>query len=300
VGPLLALAVATLIPPPSAAAQDAAPSPDSVEARGGAGFFIPLGSLFVPGLGQYLHGATGPGLAFTGTGIAGFAINQQAGGEVDTTLPRDGEEQLATSGALLFAGAGLVSAYDAFRRGLPGLQREGKYEFLTSHASTGDLFTAPFDPKFLGRWTTWVELAYTGAITAIVLSDREEGVEYEPLKARDVAFTTGLSLYAGIGEEALFRGWLLPLFHQSLGERFWVANGVQALLFGAGHVGTASEYAAVIGGWALYEGWLTRRNDWSIRESIFHHFWYDVAVVTAEFVTDQREPVTLVFPTIRF
>jgi hypothetical protein len=33
---------------------------------------------------------------------------------------------------------------------------------------------------------------------------------------------------------------------------------------------------------------LTRRNGWSIRESIFHHFWYDVLVASATLLADER------------
>ena len=302
IGVQLVLVVITLAPAPwGAAAQDATPDTTLRVARRGSQFLIPMGSMLAPGLGQYIHGAWGPGLAMTGSALAGFALYGAKGGELlDDGLPRDADDQLGVSGALLATGSAELSAYDAFRRAVPDLQREGKYGFLTGQDATGDLFTAPFDPRFLRRWTTWVDLAETAVIVGVILSEREEGVVYEPLKARDMGFATVLSLSAGIGEEALFRGWLLPLFHETFGERFWLANGLQALLFGAGHIGSASEFAAVIGAGALYEGWLTRRNDWSIRESIFHHFWYDVAVVTAEFLTDERSPVTLVFPTIRF
>jgi membrane protease YdiL (CAAX protease family) len=179
------------------------------------------------------------------------------------------------------------------------LRREGKYRFATRHASTGSLLTAPLDPEFLLRWTTWIELAYTGAIVALVLGER--GVAYEPFKARDGAFAGVLSYSAGVGEEALFRGRLMPLSHQSMRERFWLANGIQAVIFGGLHIPDAKGYAAVIAAWAFYEGWLTRRSGWSVRESIFHHFWYDVLIVTATFLVDEHAPgLVIAFPTVRF
>lgn len=263
----------------------------------GAELLIPLSGLLVPGAGQYIHGAWGPGLGYTASAVGGYALYAREERGLDTRhLPRDGDGQLATSGLFLASGASYLSAYDAFARGIRDLQREGKYRFLTGHAPVGDLLTAPFDPAFLGRWTTWAHLAWTGVIVAVVLDDREPGVAYRPLVARDVGFATALSLSAGIGEEAAFRGWLLPLLHQNTAERFWLSNALQAALFGAGHIGGAGRYSALIGGWALYEGWLTRRNGWSVRESIFHHFWYDLAVVTATFLTDRRVAVALSFP----
>ena len=54
--------------------------------------------------------------------------------------------------------------------------------------------------------------------------------------------------------------------------KFAVSNAAQAWLFSRLHLGQAGPFALVIGAWAFYEGWLTKRNRWSIRESIFHHF----------------------------
>jgi membrane protease YdiL (CAAX protease family) len=285
-------------------AQDVPRAADSTaRARGGAQFLIPLGSLFVPGLGQYIHGAPVTGAAFTATAVGGYALYFTGDTAVvrEVDLPRHAEGQQAFIGLQLAGGAGGVSAYDAFRRALPALRRDGKYGFVTSPAATGALLTAPFDPEFLTRWTTWIELAYTGALAFIVLNERDPGVAYEPYKARDAAFLTGVSLTAGVGEEAMFRGWLLPVLHQNTGGRFWLSNGIQAAVFGGLHLPQAKEFAAVIAAWAVYEGWLTRRNGWDIRESIFHHFWYDAIVGTAIFLADERGPGLVVrFPTISF
>lgn len=273
----------------------------TIAARSGSQFTIPLASLIVPGIGQYVSGAPLAGAAFTATAVAGLAAGWGADADVVTDLPRGPSNQRAYVGLQTVFTAGALSAWDVFHRAIPALQAEGKYRFLPNQRETvGDLFTAPFDLRFLKRWTTWVDLAWTGAITALVLSNREEGVAYEPYRARDAAFAGVVSFNAGVGEEALFRGWLLPLLYQTTGNRFWLANTIQSGLFGAGHVGQAGPFALAIAGWAVYEGWLTRHNDWSIRESVFHHFWYDVMVVTATFLSDEQEVVQLRFPTISF
>jgi membrane protease YdiL (CAAX protease family) len=276
----------------------------SGEARRGSEFLTPLGSWFLPGLGQYIERAPLAGVAYSATALAGMAVSLSAG-DVGWSgadpLPRDAGDQFAFQGMHVQQTAGFLSGWDAFSRAVPALQAQGRYDFLTTPESVGDLLTAPFDVRFLSRPTTWLHLAYTGVITAIVLGERNPGTEYEPFHPRDAAFLTAMSFNAGVGEEAAFRGWLMPVLYQNSGQRFWLSNTVQAGIFGGLHAATAREFAAVIGGWALYEGWLTRRNDWSIRESIFHHFWYDVAVVTAILLADERAgPMQLTFPTIRF
>lgn len=287
----------------SVAAPDTASVGAPDKAPRGAQFLIPLGSVLVPGLGQYLHGEPLTGAAYTGAALTGLLVAANVGASTANAVdfPRAGRDQLAAEAAHVYQTAGFLSAWDAFHRAIPALQREGKYEFLTTREDLGDLLTAPFETEFLGRWTTWVNLAFTAAMAGIVLAEHDPGVAYEPFRARDAAFVTSLSLNAGVGEEALFRGWLLPHFHQNLGERFWVANALQAGIFGLLHVDSAGEFAVVIGAAALYDGWVTRRNDWSIREAVFNHFWYDLAIGAATLLVDKRDfRVELTFPTIRF
>jgi membrane protease YdiL (CAAX protease family) len=285
------------------AAQDSTRAAQPPKPRTGSELFIPLGSVVAPGLGQYLHGAYSEGVGYAGAALLGYAVRASAESErvAADELPREGRDQLTYEGYHLQFTAGLVSAWDAFHRAVPALQQQKKYEFLATRETLGDLLTAPFEFRFLQRWTTWLDLAYTGLMTGLILSGRSGDGDYEPLRAHDFAFASALALNAAVGEEAFFRAWLLPLLYQNTGDRFWLSNSLQAALFGALHAAQAEEFALVIAGWALYEGWLTRRNEWSVRESIFHHFWYDVAIVLASFLADEREPrIQLTLPTIRF
>lgn len=272
---------------------------DTIDTPFGSELLTPFGSVVVPGLGQYVHGAGWTGLAYTGTAVTGGLLsgigNPDAG-----LLPRDGEDQIAFEGAHVAFTAGALSAWDAFHRAVPSHQRAGRYTFLGERESIGALVTAPFDPDFLGRWTTWVELAFTGLVAGWVLADEEPDLDYAPFRARDAAFITSLSMNAAVGEEALFRGWLLPVLHQKLGQRFWPANLVQATLFGLGHLPQADRFALIIGAGAAYSGWLTRRNGWSIREATFQHFWYDLIVGTATLLRDENAAVRLPRVSIRF
>jgi membrane protease YdiL (CAAX protease family) len=298
---LLVLAVPALLSAQDSVSTPPRPSP-AATARIGAEFRIPLASLLAPGMGQYLQGAPGPGAGFTGAAVAGYALYLTGDPAAPETsvLPHDPAGQQTIVGLGIVTAAGGLSAYDSFHRSLPALQAGGRYEFVTSHDSPGTLLLAPFDVRMLGRWTTWIDLAYTGAVTLVlVTTEKQPGKQYWPFRARDGAFVTSFSYTAGVGEEALFRGWLYPVLHQNTGGRVWLSNGLQAAVFGGLHVPQAKAFALVIASWAVYEGWLTRRNGWSVRESVFHHFWYDVAVGAATLMT-QRATVTIAFPGVRF
>ena len=290
--------------PVAAQRMPAAFNPDSAPARRGTEVVLPVVSFIVPGVGQYAQGATRAGLAYSGATLVGIAISTAGdpwGDTWDGDAPRRPRDQLAEAGLSVWTTAGGLSAWDSFHRSVPALQRKGKYTFLDGRDGVTDLLSAPFDPRFLNRWTTWVDFAQTAAITALILSERKQGAAYVPFRSNDAAYVVSASAQAAIGEEALFRGWLLPLLNQQTGQRFWLANGLQAGAFGAAHLPDAEWYAAVIAGWAAWEGWVVRRNGWSVRESIFHHFWYDVAIFSATLIVEERDAeLRLTFPSITF
>ncbi len=297
------LIAAALVPVAALGQQDSARA-RLERARGGATFLIPAASVLLPGLGQYMLDAWWDGVPFSASGAVGLGLylTGDTAAVNLTDLPRNPAGQQAYFGAQLYQTAGELSAYDVLHRSLPALQREGKFRFITHHEPVSALLTAPFDVRFLRRWTTWVWLAYTATVATVgVLDATKPGRVYLPYHLHDALFGTGVSLQAGIGEEAMFRGWLYPVIYQALGQRFWLSNSIQAGIFGALHVPRAGPYALLIAGDFLYEGWLTRRNGWSIRENIFHHFWYDAVIVTAGFLTQERLPaVVIMAPPLRF
>ena len=287
----------------TASAQDSTQTvaKDSVRAPRGSQLLIPLGSYIVPGLGQYVHRAPTTGLAYTAVAAGGIRTGIVAGKLPDSLLiPRDAERQRGLMGWQVAMSAMQLSSWDAFHRAVPALQREGKYTFLPPRReSVGSLMSAPFDPRFLKRWTTWVDLGQTALLTGVVLAGRESDEPHFPLRGQDVGVGMWLSGNAAVSEEAFFRGYLLPMMYQNFGKRFWLANTAQATLFAAAHgnVGGAPLYIAS----GLWEGWIVRRNDWSLRESVFHHFWYDVAVVTAALYAEKRPAgMRIRFPAITF
>jgi len=272
---------------------------DSTKPRQGSEVRIPLGSAVLPGLGQYLLHAPKTGLAYTTLGVGGAVLGTALNATEELDMPRSWRGQLADHGWAISTSAGFLSGWDAFHRELPKLHGQGKYMFLGKRESVGQLLSAPFDPRFLGRWTTWVDIVQTATIATLVLRDRDATKPHYPFLGRDAEYAGFIALNAAAGEEALFRGYLLPMLYQKTGRKFWLANATQAATFGALHLPGASWFAAEIGAWALWEGWLVRRNDWSIRESVFHHFWYDAVIITAVALSQERT-MRITFPTIQF
>jgi len=145
----------------------------------------------------------GPGVAYTASaaGSLGLALWVGVDDAASDPWPRRGRDQFAYEAAHAYQSIAFLSAWDAFHRAIPGLQMAGKYEFLPSRESLGDLLTAPFDVEFLRRPTTWAHLAYTGLVAALVVGGREPGVDYEPFQLHDAAFATSLSYNAAVSEE---------------------------------------------------------------------------------------------------
>lgn len=297
VSPLYPASAAVVQAPdsPDAGTQDSAHS----DVGWGAELAVPFFSVSLPGLGQYVRGAGWVGVGYTSVAIAGVWAGTTGNADLAST-PRRPRDQFASEAVHLSFTAGALSAWDAFHRAVPTLQSQGKYEFLEARESLGDLLTAPIDVDFLRRWTTWVNLGLSATVATVVYTQRNRGVDHMPFEGHDAAYVGSLSYNAAVGEEALFRGWLLPVFQQKLGGSFWAGNTLQASLFGVAHAPRADWFAAVIGLSGLYDGWLTRRNRGSVREAIFGHFWYDVFVGTATMLRDPRATVYLPTITIRF
>jgi len=78
------------------------PRPDSLQRpRRGAEILLPLGSVFVPGLGQYAHGELKRGLAYSAVAVGGVVVGRTGDSEGESwagDLPRRPRDQLAEQG----------------------------------------------------------------------------------------------------------------------------------------------------------------------------------------------------------
>jgi membrane protease YdiL (CAAX protease family) len=268
-------------------------------------FWLPMGNVLLPGLGQYAQDAPAAGLAFTATAVGGYTLAVLAPDpreELDGGFPRLFEEQVDFLGFQLGLGAGFVSSYDSFHRSLPELQARGRYRFVHSHPPTARLLDAPFELRYLKRETTLVPLALTAVMTGVLVAARRGGggEGFRPFRVNDGLFAFGVSYNAGVSEEAFFRGYLQPLLHERLGRNHLLSNSLQALAFGLGHISEDQPvpwYPVLFG---FYQGIVTTWNGGNVRESVFQHFWHNMIVISAAFLLEKEARPLQVSVTVRF
>jgi membrane protease YdiL (CAAX protease family) len=268
--------------------------------------WLPLGSAFLPGFGQYFQGDW-TGAAYTGVAVAGLAVALQGQSEIIDTYGEDALNEDPNSllfseswsyrkvvlGTLAMQGSGFLSAYSAFRISVPRFQAEdGRYLFLGPRESVPELMASPFRFDHLLEPSAAIPLGLlAGAVGYLVSDERSHhhGARWT-MSGDDFLFTGAEAWNAGVTEEAVFRGWLYPLAYQYTGRNFWLANGAQALLFGAAHFDSHANPVpwpqAALG---FYFGWLVKKNGWSLSESIFVHAWWDMLLFAGEVATSYRD-----------
>lgn len=263
---------------------------DSQGVRCRSQFWRPLGSMVLPGLGQYMCGQTSSGLVYTGVALLGIGLNLHYSAKVSEEEKKEASGDLvpdsdqfnlrnATLGALIVQGAGGMSAYHAFRTAVRQEIVEGRYEFLTHEETSGEILLAPFHFSYLARASTWMPLGILATLAALSPQISEEKLEYVSPNAHQSAFNLGVSYNAGTHEEAIFRGWLMPLFREKFVGNFW-ANANTSLLFAAAHLGTNKlPLPQLILGY--YLGNVVQKDQWRLGEAVFIHTWWDVIALFA-------------------
>jgi len=276
--------------PPPADAERAAPPPRGAEVA------LPLGSLVLPGLGQVVQHAPRSALMFSGVFLSTLvssrvALNgtQASINDLDTLGSR---AELGVWLRQISQEAGALSAYDSFRRSLPALRRAGKYEFMSDGDPPSALLTAAGEFHFLKEKTTYIPIAIVAALSfSRRLAAPDEGKEFAPARGSDTAFSAGVAFNAGVGEEALYRGFLLPVIRQHVGDREWVGNGLQAAVFAAAHGDFSPAALSAHFAFGYYAGYLANRNHGSLRQAVFTHFMWDAVALSGAFLTRQRDRV---------
>lgn len=266
-------------------------------------FLLPFGSMIVPGVGQWANGAVGEGFAFLGVSVAALMFGAAMGAEDQSDeedIPRSRDKQFEQLAFLVAGDTGFLSAYDSFRRSLPKMKARGRYGFLPEATTLPKAFAAPFKFGFLRNKKTWIFLSIPAALVAGVAIDERDNDKL-PFYWHDAVFAGGISYTAGVSEEAVFRGYIFPWFNQMFGERTWLANAGQALLFGAAHFQTV-DVPIVQTLSAFYWGWVVRSSDWSIEETIFQHAWWDMILFTGALLLDDGGDArfSIELPTIHF
>jgi hypothetical protein len=241
--------------------------------------FRPLANFFLPGFTQYFDGQIAEGVSYSLVGAGGFALGTAASNEINNTNRNSTDLEDATDaerqyqyGMQLYMFAGEMSVYHAFRTAAQGRKQLGQYTFIRNEDTTLDAMWAPFEVEHITKMTTWIPLL----VLAVASVASVKSGDY--MNFGDSAFTGGVSYNAGVGEEALFRGYFMPVLRENMDSYFW-ANAIQAVAFGAAHYGESNRFPWPQGLMGFYFGWMTHRNGYSIREAAFLHTWWDVLAI---------------------
>ncbi|MBF0312871.1 MAG: CPBP family intramembrane metalloprotease [Oligoflexia bacterium] len=249
----------------------------------------PIFSLFLPGLDQYLEGQYPYAFSYTGVALAGsafFVSESNHHRSQRSHTPRDKHEKKEQDsaksfnsyrklGGKIYETAGSFSAYHSFRTAVNS--RRGDFSFLKHEETPSELLLAPLNFSFLARATTLLPLGVVIALSAFDLKNRDHKNRYTSI-GDGIGITGGVSYMAGTGEEALFRGWLLPISHYYTNSAVW-GNAISSLLFGAAHYSSSNRFPLVQAVVGSYLGYVSQKNGYALAESIFIHTWWDVVAL---------------------
>src|SRR5690606_36713047 len=100
------------------------------------------------------------------------------------------------------------------------------------------------------------------------------------VRGKDFLTLSAISYNAGVGEEALFRGWMMPVWQETFHSKFW-SNTITALIFAAGHISDELPVPWPQFAIGYYLGHLTQKNYWTLSESVFIHSWSYVIILAS-------------------
>jgi hypothetical protein len=277
-------------------------------------FWWSVGSFLLPGFDQFFEQQYRAGFTYAGGAYIGLLIYSQAQAQIENEESleeefegagdynkSDDKEKRLLFGASLYQFMGSMSAYQAFRTAARShIESESdRFDFLkqTIEEDAGDVMLAPFDFRYFVEPTSWAPLLLVGGLVAYDLS--RPGVGDGEVTTSEGVFLSNISYHAGVGEEALFRGWIFPYLYEETESYFW-ANTLQAAFFAYLHVTPTYKvpYYQFAFGW--YAGYLAKRNNWSIEEAAFVHTWWDIIAFTALFLNDgTREQAQVQVPVLQ-
>lgn len=244
----------------------------------------PLASLLLPGFDQFWEGQWKPGMAYMAGGMAGLGL---------IIASRDsGDSRYKNFGFNVYLTAGALSAYHAFRTSLGTRQAIREFTYVEEDELPATLLFAPFDYHHLNEWTTWAPLAAGLLLFTFLGGEHKQGGS---ATLNDLFYSGTVSYMNAVGEEALFRGWVLPVMKYYVGEDSW-AIGISAGLSSVYHGMRLKHWVSSLA-LGAYLGWLAQRNHYSIAQGIFIHTWWDLISFFSDYAYN-REQAFLSLPPI--
>lgn len=268
------LLIGTLTLGPAAAAS---PYAVSSEPRRPRTFLIPpVLSFILPGFDQWWEGQPGYGALYSGLyvgSLVGEVALKSRAGDISQFMPV----------------AGGFSLYHSFRT---AVQTREDFAFLKTVETPADLALAPFRVSYLGRVTTLIPLVVAFGIGFL---EEPKDVALDHLTATEAYRATSRSYVAGTWEEAVFRGWMMPVLMHYTGSE-WFSNVLTASVFALAHLpSNPRPYPQFAAG--LYFGYVSQQNGWTIGESIFMHAWYDLFLFLGSYLRSPAH-INVRFPTL--
>lgn len=240
-------------------------------------------SILFPGLGSAYIGdyKTAGAIAGSTFGIVGAGLATEDDNAIDNTF-------IAASNIVTY---GMYAAY----RDARNINKNYGYKYSMPQESYAELSLAPFQWQVMKKPEVWGgilgALAVGSAVSYIIEGDQESTSMSSDDGLNGIYPLVAFSV--GIGEEALFRGALLPMFSESFGPRGGLI--VSSILFGAAHIpnayliedkGARQRYlmfgVPFITAMGTYMGWISQNNN-SLKECTALHSWYDFILFAASY-----------------
>ncbi len=220
-----------------------------------------------------------------------------------------------TSGILTFDMASLTTAQNLWTYGVYAAYRDArlyngqnKYLYQMPIDTLSDLSTAPFQWRVLARPEVWGGLLAAFALERFVIRPLADTTDSRISCNISNSIFPLAAFSVGIGEEALFRGYLQSYYAERMGPTGAIISS--SIVFGLAHVpniflgvdntGTVlirnnwREYLTYgipfITAFGGYFGWLTHKNH-SLKNSVAIHAWYDFALFLEDAVTSAAIPM---------
>lgn len=274
---IVALDESPLIQQPVRLEQILIPAP-TFELRTYKNSFLAVGlSAVMPGLGHFYLSdvkTAGAFMGITAIGVGGISLMHY--------------QQAKRVSALSLQNAWSYGLYAVYRDARL-YNRQVGYSYKMPTDSLSDLTSAPFSLNILKKPEVWggflAKFALAFGVAYFTLPKEAHGHSSYSLKK---GLQPLIAFPVGVGEEALFRGYLQSQLSEISNP--WAGIALSSLAFGVAHIPNAlnlpreerrSYYSfsiplITLGG--AYYGWLTHKNH-SLKESVAIHTWYDFVLL---------------------
>ena len=235
----------------------------------------PLFSLLFPGSDQFWEKQWVPATTYLAGALAGTGLIVASRGTGDNRYRNFGFDVYLTAGGL--------SAYHAFRTAVVSRKTQGEFTYVTEDEHPSTLLFAPFDYHHLQEYTTWAPLA-AGLLIFSFLGEHKQGGS---ATLNDLFYSGTVSYLNAVGEEAIFRGWVLPMMKHYVGQDSW-AIGITAGLSSIYHGARLKHWVSSLA-LGAYLGWLAQRNNYAIAQGIFIHTWWDLIAFFSDYAYNRDQ-----------